>query len=226
MFTVNNAAATSDAMQEKFVACVLCGVMAAWVLVRRPTDAPGKIVPIAGGWRFEKPWSYLALLLACFDLTGGTQFDPLLPPYRLKPLRALWASGLITMLAVLASIWLDPEGASYPNAHPRTFQRTGHASQRAWAAHQNGLESFPVFAAGVLAALHAGVDAKVASSLATAHVTARACYTVWYTFFNTSERLGGNIRSGLWWTASYAAWRLVVLAAEQEEAGRPSHRLG
>jgi uncharacterized MAPEG superfamily protein len=203
-------------MQELVVATLAC-VVGSWIALWRPTDAAGKIVPVPGGWRFEKPWSYLALLLACYDLTGGTHFDPLLPTYRLTPLRALWASGLVTMLAVLASIWLDPAGASYPNAHPRTFQRTGHASQRAWAAHQNGLESFPVFAAGVLAALHAGVDASVASSLATTHVLARALYTIWYVSVCRSERLGGNIRSGLWWTASYAAWRLVVLAAEKLE---------
>ena len=179
--------------------------------------------------------SFLPPLVALYDLTAG-QLEHL--PIRLNPFQAMIASGVLIGLAHVLSILLDPKNGNYKNSAPRTFERSGDASKRAFAAHNNGLEAFPVFVplrgsnnlliharslltrndtshlqvAGIFAALHAGVSADMISKLATLHVIARAAFTLWYIFVNTNE-VTAAIRSGFWITAAYAAWRPIALAA-------------
>ncbi|CAN5898084.1 MAPEG family protein [soil metagenome] len=69
-----------------------------------------------------------------------------------------------------------PEG--YDNRHPRDQQAklTGWG-RRAAAAHANGFESFPAFAAGVLATQVTGANPHWAAIFSIAHVVARFLYT-------------------------------------------------
>jgi len=73
------------------------------------------------------------------------------------------------------------EGRGYDNRNPRAQQSrlTGFGA-RALAAHQNMLEAFPVFAAGLLLALVAGVQGQWVGILSIAFVAARIAYSVCY----------------------------------------------
>jgi uncharacterized MAPEG superfamily protein len=69
----------------------------------------------------------------------------------------------------------QPEG--YDNKSPRDQQaRLTGWGRRAAAAHANGFESFPAFAAGVLATQVTGASPHWASILAIAYVVARTLY--------------------------------------------------
>ncbi|HLT40581.1 MAG TPA: MAPEG family protein [Enhygromyxa sp.] len=73
----------------------------------------------------------------------------------------------------------QPEG--YDNANPRAQQAklTGQAA-RAQAAHNNAIEAFAPFAAGVLACKIGGVDADEIALLSIAFVGLRTIYLVMY----------------------------------------------
>jgi uncharacterized MAPEG superfamily protein len=72
-------------------------------------------------------------------------------------------------------------GGRYDNRNPRAQQArlTGFGA-RALAAHHNTIEAFPVFAAGLLAALWASGEAPVVSWLAVTFVVARLAYAGCY----------------------------------------------
>jgi len=73
------------------------------------------------------------------------------------------------------------EGRGYDNRNPRGQQArlTGFGA-RALAAHQNMIEAFPIFAAGLLLALVAGVQGQWVVILAVVFVVARVAYSVCY----------------------------------------------
>ncbi|MBL37143.1 MAG: hypothetical protein CMP07_01920 [Xanthomonadales bacterium] len=73
------------------------------------------------------------------------------------------------------------EGRGYDNRNPRVQQSrlTGFGA-RALAAHQNMIEAFPVFAAGLLLALVAGVQGQWVATLSIVFVVARVVYSVCY----------------------------------------------
>ena len=73
------------------------------------------------------------------------------------------------------------EGRGYDNRNPRAQQSrlTGFGA-RALAAHQNMIEAFPVFAAGLLLALVAGVQGQWVGILCIAFVAARIAYSIFY----------------------------------------------
>lgn len=73
------------------------------------------------------------------------------------------------------------EGRGYDNRNPRAQQArlTGFGA-RALAAHQNMIEAFPIFAAGVLLALVAGVHGQWVGILSVAFVVARIAYSICY----------------------------------------------
>jgi len=73
------------------------------------------------------------------------------------------------------------EGRGYDNRNPRVQQSrlTGFGA-RALAAHQNMIEAFPVFAAGLLLALIAGVHGQWVGILSIAFVAARVVYSICY----------------------------------------------
>ena len=73
----------------------------------------------------------------------------------------------------------QPEG--YDNAHPRAQQaKLSGVAARAHAAHQNAIEAFAPFAAGVLACKLSGVDADQVAALSMAFVTLRIVYLLLY----------------------------------------------
>ena len=76
-------------------------------------------------------------------------------------------------LAIAAS--KRPEG--YDNAHPRDQQAKLEGwGKRAVAAHNNGWESFSMFAAGALVAQVSGANPSLAQTLCIAYLVARVLY--------------------------------------------------
>lgn len=71
----------------------------------------------------------------------------------------------------------------YDNKHPRDQEAALEGwGRRAFAAHLNGFEAFPAFAAAVLVAHIAGADPLWSSRLAVIFVLARALYLPLYIF--------------------------------------------
>jgi uncharacterized MAPEG superfamily protein len=84
---------------------------------------------------------------------------------------------------------------SYNNVTPREMIKDerlkgpgGEMAKRANAAHYNGLETFPMFAAGVLSAKYAGVEAQYVDKLAMAFVVSRVFYNFFYIFGDTTPK--------------------------------------
>ena len=98
----------------------------------------------------------------------------------------------------------QPEG--YDNAHPRDQQaRLTGWGRRAGAAHANGFESFPAFAAGVLAVQVTGANPHWAAIFAVIYVISRALYVAAY--------VGGiaTARSLVWAVGFVCSIALMVL---------------
>lgn len=122
------------------------------------------------------------------------------------------------MVRVLASALSD---GVYDNTMPRQqlqdIMSSKDASyeivQKAQAAHQNGLESFPPFAAGVLAAWFAGVDSATAGKLASLHLLCRAAFNVVY--LCPSKKALGVLRSVLWVASLTASCQLIAMAGKK-----------
>lgn len=97
-----------------------------------------------------------------------------------------------------------PEG--YDNRHPRDQQaKLSGWGKRAGAAHANGFESFPAFAAGVLACQVTGASPSWAAIFAVAYVVSRALYAAAYI---------GNVhllRSAIWSVGFAATIALLIL---------------
>ncbi len=94
----------------------------------------------------------------------------------------LIAAALMLVLTKVPLAWaMSKEGRGYDNRNPRQQQArlTGFGA-RALASHQNMIEAFPVFAAGVLVALLAGATGAWLTGLAIAFVIARVVYSVCY----------------------------------------------
>jgi uncharacterized MAPEG superfamily protein len=84
---------------------------------------------------------------------------------------------------------------NYNNVTPREMIKDerlkgpeGEMAKRANAAHYNGLETFPIFAAGVLSAKYAGVEAQYVDKLAMAYVVSRVFYNFFYVFGDTPSK--------------------------------------
>merc|ERR1711933_243604 len=91
------------------------------------------------------------------------------------------------------------------NTNPRAQTETlkadpvlGDAISRGMAAHNNGLESFPVFAAGILACMAAGVDRRIAGKIASAHLLLRGAFNICYVLLPPSEFPVGVMRTFSW----------------------------
>ena len=98
----------------------------------------------------------------------------------------------------------QPEG--YDNRTPRDQQaRLTGWGRRAAAAHTNGFESFPAFAAGVLASHVTGASPHWAAIFSVAYVLARTIYVVAYV---------GDVhmlRSSVWTIAFASSLALMIL---------------
>ncbi|PKL96464.1 MAG: hypothetical protein CVV18_01620 [Gammaproteobacteria bacterium HGW-Gammaproteobacteria-8] len=93
----------------------------------------------------------------------------------------LFAAVLILLTKVPVAMAMARMPGGYDNHHPRAQQaRLEGFGARALASHQNMLEAFPVFAAGLLAALVSGADGHWTTLLALAFVAARVVYTILY----------------------------------------------
>lgn len=98
-------------------------------------------------------------------------------------------------------------GPRYNNRNPRIWQgKLDGMPQRAHAAHLNSFEALPIFAAAVLAALHAGVAQASIDQLAIAFTLLRIGYGIAYI---------ADIhwlRSLLWFAALGCCVALLVMA--------------
>ena len=98
---------------------------------------------------------------------------------------ALWCLFIAGLLHVLSKTPLfraqskSPQG--YDNSNPREQQASlDGLGKRALAAHQNQLESFPIFAAGILVATATGMASSTIDYLAIAYIVARVAYIFYY----------------------------------------------
>jgi len=119
----------------------------------------------------------------------------------------LFAALMVLFTKVPVALAQAREQGGYDNRHPRAQQSklTGFGA-RALAAHQNMIEAFPLFAAGVLLALWAGADGSWTTLLSVLFIAARVAYTILY--------LGDfNVLRSLSWGVGYgASIGLMVLA--------------
>jgi uncharacterized MAPEG superfamily protein len=114
------------------------------------------------------------------------------------------------LLPVVAAGIAKAGAKDYDNHNPRAWmaQLSGRRA-RADAAQANSFEAFPFFAAGVLAAMHAGVDALKVDALAVTFVLARVVYIACYVTDRASAR-------SMAWSVGYlcvlALYVLAILA--------------
>lgn len=112
---------------------------------------------------------------------------------------------LVYVPRILATRELVKAG-KYDNHAPREALATLDGfGKRAVAAHQNGLEAFPMFAIAVLVAAHRGVNVDVVAWLSIAFVVARSLY-VW-----AYLRDRATLRSGVWSLGTGVVGALLVL---------------
>ena len=115
---------------------------------------------------------------------------------------------VITAVLPLACATIAKWGfEAYDNRQPRQWlaRQTGFRA-RANAAQANSWEAFPIFAAGVLAALMLGAPQQRVDAIASAFVVARVVYIVLY----VSDR--ATLRS-LVWTVGFALSLSLYFAA-------------
>ncbi len=96
----------------------------------------------------------------------------------------------------------------YDNHNPRDQQAslTGWG-KRALAAHQNQIESFPLFAAGILVAESLAVAQATVDNLAMAYIAARILYLV---FYITDTAM---LRSTVWGVGYFSSLALICSPA-------------
>ena len=119
----------------------------------------------------------------------------------------MFSALLIYLAKIPVAIAMAKLDGRYDNHHPRAQQaRLTGSGARALAAHQNAIEAFPLFAAGVLAALWAGADATLVNSLCLVFIAARVLYTLcyWYDL--------DKLRSLIWGVGLICSFWLMALA--------------
>ncbi len=113
---------------------------------------------------------------------------------------------LVYLPKIPLSMAMAREAGGYDNKNPRDQQAklTGWG-RRAAAAHANGFESFPPFAAGVLAVTVTGANPSLSAILSITYVVARALYAAAY--------VGGvaPARSLIWTVGFGSSVALMVL---------------
>jgi len=91
------------------------------------------------------------------------------------------AAALIVITKGPLAVAMAKVDGKYDNRTPRGQQsRLEGFGLRALGAHQNSIEAFPLFAAGVLAALWAQADISTVNNLCLAFVAARILYVILY----------------------------------------------
>lgn len=117
------------------------------------------------------------------------------------------AAALIYIAKIPVAVAMAKLDGRYDNHHPRAQQArlTGFGA-RALAAHQNAIEAFPLFAAGVLAALWAEAAQETINTLCIVFIVARAIYMVLY-WLDLDK-----LRSTVWFVGLIASFWLMALA--------------
>jgi uncharacterized MAPEG superfamily protein len=94
----------------------------------------------------------------------------------------LFAAGLLHMFSRFPlGIAQSREGGGYDNRTPREQQaRLTGWGRRAKAVHENQIESFPLFAAGVLVALTSAPRSTTVDILALTWIAARVAFAIFY----------------------------------------------
>ncbi len=114
---------------------------------------------------------------------------------------ALWCV-LVAGVLPVATVGLAKWGTPLDNNHPRDWAGSLQGyRRRAYAAHQNAYEAFPLFAAAVLAAQWGDAPQPVIDALALVFVAARLAYAGAYLAD------AATLRSAVWaigWFASLA----------------------
>ncbi|WP_426415136.1 MAPEG family protein [Aestuariirhabdus sp. LZHN29] len=96
-------------------------------------------------------------------------------------LYCLVAAALLIMVSKMPVAVAMMRQHGYDNREPRRQQAQLEGwGFRALSAHQNSIEAFPVFAAGVLVAVQAGASPEVVDALAVTFVVARLGYIALY----------------------------------------------
>lgn len=98
------------------------------------------------------------------------------------PLWSLFIAALLLVLTkVPVAVAQGRSGKGYDNANPRAQQAalTGWGA-RALASHQNMIEAFPLFAAGVLVVLVTGTSGSLANVFCLLFIGCRLAYSAFY----------------------------------------------
>ena len=121
---------------------------------------------------------------------------------------ALWCVLLAAILPVLTAGVAKWGAADFDNADPRGWASglDGYR-RRAFAAHQNGYEAFPLFAAAVLVAETHGSPRGLLDGLAGLYLALRLGYSAAY----VADR--PTVRSALWSVAFFVALAIFTLPA-------------
>jgi uncharacterized MAPEG superfamily protein len=118
---------------------------------------------------------------------------------------ALWCVLLAGLLPVLTVGIAKVMGGRYNNHDPRSHAaRYEGVAKRAHAAHLNGFEAFPLFAAAVLVAEMKGAPRGLVDMLAVIYVAARIGYVGCYMLDRPS------LRSLLWAVAFFSAIAIFI----------------
>jgi uncharacterized MAPEG superfamily protein len=119
----------------------------------------------------------------------------------------LFAAGLLHIVSRFPmSVAQSREGGGYDNRSPREQQaRLTGWGRRARAVHENQIESFPLFAAGVLVALTAAPRSSTVDALALTYIAARVAFGFFYLADIAALR-------SLAWTVGYGV-SLALLAS-------------
>jgi len=90
---------------------------------------------------------------------------------------------IIAALLPYIATGLAKTAPGFDNRQPRPWLATIQGWQaRAYAAHLNSFEAFPLFATSILAAEYKSVDPHIINSLAVTFIAARIAYVICYIF--------------------------------------------
>jgi uncharacterized MAPEG superfamily protein len=118
---------------------------------------------------------------------------------------AFWCVLMAAILPVV-TVGVAKWGQGYDNRQPRQWSETlAGYRQRAHAAHQNGFEAFPFFAAAVFGATLLKAPSGTVDALALAFIITRVLYTICYVLDWPTQR-------SLVWMASWAATIAIFTA--------------
>eukprot|EP00930_Biecheleria_cincta_P026843 TRINITY_DN18875_c1_g1_i1.p1 TRINITY_DN18875_c1_g1~~TRINITY_DN18875_c1_g1_i1.p1 ORF type:complete len:169 (-),score=31.60 TRINITY_DN18875_c1_g1_i1:179-685(-) len=140
----------------------------------------------------------------------------------ISPGKALLGSIFLFNAPHMMCMYIKMKAAGMPdNKDPRAQTdelkkdpQYGGVLARALAAHQNGLESFPPFAAGVLACLATGADAVKAGQLAAFHLFSRVGFNFFYFGLEPSDAVGA-CRTLSWVMSLLSSCQLIMLATKK-----------